>query len=105
MDGRPSWFFLDSVQRRNILPLMEGLRACQRHPHASMNVPSRAGTMMDEAGSSIFPADDPVSTPPIPRWCNGSTPVFGTVRRGSNPRRGATPIPLRNAQPPLLVSE
>lgn len=63
-----------------------------------MNVPSRAGTMMDEAGSSIFPADDPVSTPPIPRWCNGSTPVFGTVRRGSNPRRGATPIPLRNAQ-------
>lgn len=34
---------------------------------------------------------DSASTPPIPRWCNGSTTVFGTVRRGSNPRRGAKP--------------
>ena len=35
-------------------------------PARSPNVPLRAGTMMDEAGSSIFPADDPVSTPIFP---------------------------------------
>ena len=40
----------------------------------------------------------PPARPHIPRWCNGSTPVFGTVRRGSNPRRGATPIPLRSVR-------
>ena len=62
-------------------------------PSRSPNVPLRAGTMVDETRSltPLLLVGDSASTPPSPRWCNGSTPVFGTVRRGSNPRRGAKP--------------
>lgn len=72
-------------------------RACQRRPHAVRTCHCVRERWRTRRGSLLLVGDS-ASTPPIPRWCNGGTPVFGTVRRGSNPRRGATPIPLRNAQ-------
>lgn len=75
----------------------EGAWACQRRPHAARTCRCVRERWRTRRGPLLLVGDS-ASTPPIPRWCNGSTPVFGTVRRGSNPRRGATPIPLRNAQ-------
>ena len=65
-------------------------RACQRRPQAVRTCHCVRERWRTRRGPLLLVGDS-ASTPPIPRWCNGSTPVFGTVRRGSNPRRGAKP--------------
>lgn len=58
-----------------------------------------AGTMAGETGSfSLAPSMIPPARRLFPSDATGSIRDSGSRHRGSNPRRGAMPIPLRNAQ-------
>ena len=60
MDGRPSWFFLDSVQRRNILPLMRGASGVSTPP---ARVHERAIACGNDGGRDEVPYSSSVTPP------------------------------------------
>lgn len=76
-------------------------RVCQRRPHAVLGMVPHTGTMMVETSVPSYPfVAETFSTPHYSPLVQpvAHRPLEPLVR-GSNPRRGAIPIPLRNAQP------
>ena len=75
-------------------------RACQRRPHAVLGMVPHTGTMMVETSVPSYPfVAETFSTPHYSPLVQpvAHRPLEPLVR-GSNPRRGATPIPLRNTR-------